>query len=157
MNPAAQADDVIAQRMDQFMESLRRAGVKLTHQRIEIFREVLQTSEHPDAETIYYGVRKRIPTISLDTVYRTLMLLIDLGLITNLHPPHERMRFDANTNTHHHFVCTKCGMIRDFSNPNFDMLSPPEAVHAFGLPQCAHVEFRGLCWTCAQQNPPELL
>ena len=52
--------------MNHFKEGLRRSGVKLTHQRLEIFREVVKSSDHPDVETIYKGVRKRVPTVSLD-------------------------------------------------------------------------------------------
>ncbi|MBW1971134.1 MAG: transcriptional repressor, partial [Deltaproteobacteria bacterium] len=69
----------IERRMERFNEICRNSGEKLTHQRIEIFREVAQTGEHPDAEKVHQGVRKRMPTVSLDTVYRTLWWLKDLG------------------------------------------------------------------------------
>jgi Fur family transcriptional regulator, peroxide stress response regulator len=141
--------------LNQLKDTLKRAGVKQTHQRIEIFREVVQTAEHPDAETIYRGVRQRIPTISLDTVYRTLLLFIDLGLISSLKTSHERMRFDANQQPHHHFVCTECGMIRDFSSREFDTLTIPDAVRAFGSTVQTHVEFRGLCWHCLEKKQHE--
>ena len=84
----------IERRMTRFEQVCRGAGVKLTHQRMEIFREVAQTDDHPDAETVYRGVRKRIPTVSLDTVYRTLWLLDEQGLVTALGPSRDRTRFD---------------------------------------------------------------
>jgi hypothetical protein len=56
----------IERRMSRFNEVCRNSGVKLTHQRMEIFREVAQTGDHPEAESVYKGVRKRMPTISLD-------------------------------------------------------------------------------------------
>jgi len=59
-------------RMNHFKEGLRRCGVKLTHQRMDIFHEVAKSSDHPDIETIYKSVRERVPTVSLDTVYPTL-------------------------------------------------------------------------------------
>lgn len=148
----AQPSDNLAQKMYLLSEALKQAGVKQTHQRMEIFREVIQTDEHPDAETIYQRVRERIPTISLDTVYRTLLLLVDLGLITSLKAPHERMRFDANMTTHHHFVCVECGLVRDFSSPEFDALDIPDAARSFGITRHAHVEVRGLCWQCAEKK-----
>ena len=114
----------LKQRMDRFKEALKRAGVKLTHQRLEIFREVAKSGDHPDAETIYKGVRERIPPVSLDTVYRTLWLLLDLGLINTL-GPRDRVRFDANTSSHHHFICKKCGMTRDFNCEEFDRHEGP--------------------------------
>jgi Fur family peroxide stress response transcriptional regulator len=142
----------IEQRMEHFQEVCRNAGLKLTHQRMEIFREVAQTRDHPDAEKVYRGVRERMPTVSLDTVYRTLWLLNDLGLITTLGPPRERTRFDANLSRHHHFVCVRCGLMRDFYSDEFDELRLPESVKAFGYLETTKVEVRGICLKCADKG-----
>jgi len=142
----------LARRLQQFKDACRQAGVKLTHQRMEIFREVAQTGDHPDAETIYRGVRERIPTMSLDTVYRTLWLLSDLGLITTLGPPRERTRFDANLSRHHHFVCVRCGVTLDFYSEAFDELKLPQSVMALGHVETTHVEVRGVCQRCASKK-----
>jgi Fur family peroxide stress response transcriptional regulator len=138
--------------MMHFEEVCRSAGVKVTHQRMEIFRQVAQSSRHPDAAAVFQCVRKRVPTISLDTVYRTLWLLTDLGLITTLGPPRERARFDANLQRHHHFVCRRCGLIRDFYNEAFDELQLPEAVASIGLVETTHVEAEGLCGACSRKQ-----
>lgn len=122
--------------------------MKLTHQRTEIFHEVARTADHPDAQTIYERVRKRIPAISLDTVYRNLWLLNDFGLITTVGPPRERARFDGNTVPHHHFICSQCGMATDFYNPEFDELRPPAQVEAIGTVDATNVELRGICLRC---------
>ena len=140
------------QALERFRGALRGAGVKVTHQRTEIFRELLATSEHPDAETVFRGVRTRVPQVSLDTVYRTLWLLIDLGLISTLGPPRERMRFDANTLPHHHFICLRCGQARDFLSPEFDELAVPPDAREFGQVQRTHVELRGICRACSAPN-----
>ena len=137
------------QRFERYQTECRSAGIKLTHQRLEIFRELANSNEHPDAETIYRAVKTRIPTISLDTVYRTLWTLWDLGLITTLGAPRERMRFDTNIDTHHHFVCSECGLIHDFADADFDRLKLPEALKALGDIEQTHVEVRGLCKQCA--------
>ena len=110
----------IQRRIERFEQMCRDAGVKLTHQRMEIFREVAQTGSHPDADTVWQGVRKRMPTISLDTVYRTLWLLNDLGLVGKLGAPREGTRFDANLSPHHHFVCVQCGLTLDFYSDELD-------------------------------------
>ena len=102
----------LEQRMARFEEACRKSGAKLTHQRMEIFGEVAQTGDHPDAERVFEGVRKRMPTISMDTVCRTLWWLKDLGLISVLNPSRERVRFDANLNRHHHFVKRLTGHLR---------------------------------------------
>jgi Fur family peroxide stress response transcriptional regulator len=142
----------IEDRMTRFEQVCRSAGVKLTHQRLEIFREIARTSDHPDAETVYRGVRERIPTMSLDTVYRALWLLADLGLVTTLGPSRERTRFDANLDRHHHFVCLRCGLTRDFYSDAFDELSLPRSVQAVGRVETTHVEARGVCRECARAN-----
>jgi Fur family peroxide stress response transcriptional regulator len=144
--------DTIEQRMARFDQVCREAGVKLTHQRLEIFREVAESEEHPDADTVFHGVRERMPTISLDTVYRTLWLLTDLGLIETLGPPRERARFDANLDRHHHFVCVECGLTRDFVSDAFDGLPLPRAVGDIGRVLSTHVEARGVCRACAEKD-----
>ena len=139
----------IKNRMAHFEQVCREAGMKLTPQRMEIFREVAQSGDHPDAETVFRGVRQRLPAVSLDTVYRALWLLSDLGLITPLGTHRERTRFDANLSSHHHFVCRQCGLTRDFYSDQFDDLRPPDAVKAFGQIEATHVEVRGSCRACA--------
>jgi Fur family peroxide stress response transcriptional regulator len=139
----------VAQRMARFERVCRAAGVRLTHQRLEIFREVAQTGDHPDAEMVYQRVRKRMPTVSLDTVYRTLWLLNDHGLITTLGPSRERTRFDANVDSHHHFVCVRCGLTRDFYSEELDDLKLPSSARAFGRIETTLVEVRGVCRECA--------
>ena len=110
----------LGRRMEAFKTASREAGVKLTHQRLEIFREIAGSLEHPDAETIFRAVQPRMPTVSLDTVYRTLWLLNELGLVATLGPRRENIRFDANLRPHHHYVCVRCGLTRDFEAPDFD-------------------------------------
>jgi Fur family peroxide stress response transcriptional regulator len=144
----------IEQRMARFNEACRKSGAKLTHQRMEIFHEVAQTGDHPDAEKVFHGVRERMPTISQDTVYRTLWWLKDLGLITTLGPPRERTRFDANLNRHHHFVCVKCGLTQDFYSDKLDKLTLPESVQSIGHVETTQVEVKGICLKCAAKEKP---
>lgn len=141
--------------MTRFTELCRNAGVKLTHQRVEIFRELAASGSHPDAETVHRGVSARIPTISLDTVYRTLWLLSDLGLVKTLAPSRERARFDANLDRHHHFVCMRCGLTRDFYSDAFDGLKLAPSVAAIGEVETTHVEVRGVCRECADKDKAE--
>ena len=142
----------IGQRLERFQAACRRAGVKLTHQRLEIFREIAGSTKHPDAETVYRGVRARVPTVSLDTVYRTLWLLDGLGLITTLGPRRESVRFDPNLVHHHHFLCVQCGRAMDFEGPDLNALSIPASVRKFGTVLAAHVEVRGLCAACSKET-----
>ncbi|MFC1845054.1 Fur family transcriptional regulator [Thermodesulfobacteriota bacterium] len=142
----------LEKRIEHFTNECRNAGIKLTHQRIEIFREVAQATDHPDAEKIQMRVRKRLPTVSLDTVYRTLWLANDLGLITSLGPSRERTRFDANLNNHHHFICVKCGLTSDFYSDELVELKLPESIKYIGLPEATQVQVKGVCLKCAAKK-----
>jgi Fur family peroxide stress response transcriptional regulator len=139
----------INQRMESFEAGLRKAGVKITIQRMEIFRHMAASVEHPDAETVYNGVRKRLPSVSLDTVYRTLWLLLDLGLLSTLGASRYKTRFDANLKTHHHFLCVRCGMTRDFYSEELNRLKIPDSVENFGSIEKTHVEVSGICKQCS--------
>lgn len=145
----------IERRMQGLREAVRKRGVKLTHQRLEIFREVAASTDHPDAETVFRAVQKRLPTVSLDTVYRTLWLLNDLGLVSTLGPKKERVRFDANLTHHHHYICVRCGLARDFESDELNALHLPDSVREFGSIDVMQVEVRGLCKRCAQAQAGE--
>ena len=142
----------IERRMAEFKSVARRSGVKLTHQRLEIFREVASRIDHPAVEAVFRAVQARIPTVSLDTVYRTLWLLEDLGLLSSLEPRHGGVRFDANVRRHHHYVCVRCGLTRDFESPAFDALPTPSNVTSFGKVVAARVELSGVCRTCSRNT-----
>ena len=147
--------DPMAASIENLESACRKRGIKLTQQRLEIFREVATTSDHPDAETVFRRVRRHMPTVSLDTVYRTLWLLKDLRLVDTLGSARERARFDANLTRHHHFVCLGCGLTRDFSVGRLDSLELPQSVQEFGSVQTTIVEARGLCKTCAADKAPK--
>lgn len=139
---------VVEKRMDAFKEACTRRGVKVTHQRLEIYRELASSEEHPDADTVFRRVRERMPTISLDTVYRNLKMLAEQGLVSIVGMSHERLRFDANVGIHHHFVCVKCGLIRDFCSKELENIACPEEAREFGDPMSLHFEVKGVCTRC---------
>lgn len=141
-------DSRVEARYEHFKTVARTAGVKITHQRLEIFRELAATHEHPDADSIFRAVQRRVPTVSVDTVYRTLWMLHDLGLITTLGPQRDGVRFEPNLEPHHHFVCVRCGLVRDFESAELSALPLPDSVRALGSVSDAHVEVRGVCAAC---------
>ncbi len=147
------SEEQVEKRVAEFLESCHEQGVKATHQRTEILRELAGSEEHPDAEMIFIRVRKRIPAISLDTVYRTLRLFEDKGVISRVGSIRDRTRFDANTDRHHHFVCTVCGMIGDFTSEAMDRLPVPPEVSEMGSVEGVYVELRGTCQKCGQGTP----
>ena len=143
--------DVEAQ-VGRFREVCAEAGIPITPQRTEVFREVASADEHPDADIILRRVRERLPNVSLDTVYRTLYLLEELGLVGRVGVLSDRARFDANTARHHHFVCVECGLVRDFVKREWDRCCVPREVEAVGTVESMHVQLRGVCKECATRK-----
>ena len=142
----------VERRIERFRAALKRAGVKLTYQRLEIFRELARSLAHPDAEMIFQAVHARMPTMSLDTIYRTLSLLKDLGVVNPIGPRRESVRFDANLARHHHYVCLRCGLTRDFESPALNDLRLPGSLRSLGSVSTVQVEVRGFCRACGKKE-----
>ncbi len=142
----------IDRRVQAFVRTCRQRGMKVTHQRMEIFHELAANSTHPDAETVFQAVSKRVPSISRDTVYRTLSTLETEGLVRKVEPLYESARYDANLDRHHHFVCTVCGMVSDFYSEALDGLPIPKSVEALGEIDSARIEVRGTCSACVNHR-----
>ncbi|MDH7480054.1 MAG: Fur family transcriptional regulator, partial [Syntrophomonadaceae bacterium] len=103
--------------LEPYIEQLKQAGYKVTHQRLVILDYLLHSKDHPSAEAIYADLRQRYPTISLATVYNTLEMLAKVGLVIDLGAPGERRRFDGNMTDHSHYFCTSCGRVTDLHIP----------------------------------------
>jgi Fur family peroxide stress response transcriptional regulator len=146
----------IERRLERFKTAAKDAGIKLTHQRLVIFKAVASSLEHPSAEAVHRAVQATTPTVSLDTVYRTLWLLTDLGLLSTLGLRQESVRFDANVENHHHYICTRCGLVRDFESDDLGALKIPDTVNHFGQVVSTHVEVRGICDRCAKESSAAL-
>jgi Fur family transcriptional regulator, peroxide stress response regulator len=142
--------DETARRVAQFRATAKARGVKLTPQRLEIFREIASSLQHPDAEAVHRAVHARMSTVSLDTVYRTLWMLSDMGLVSVLGGRRETVRFDANPRKHHHFVCIHCGLTRDFESDE-QALRLPGTVRKLGKVLSTHIELRGVCEICTRK------
>ena len=142
----------VQRRVSSFSQALRVSGLRLTHQRLEVVREIAGCETHPDTETIYRKVRARVPTISLDTVYRTLAALEGLGLVARVNASAGPARYDANLDHHHHFVCTHCGLIRDVYHVALDSVEAPDLGDELGIIESVNVQLRGLCKECHERG-----
>jgi len=110
--------------------------------------EISKVCSHPTADEVYDLVRKRLPRISLGTIYRNLELLSEKGLIQKLDLAGTQRRYDGNTENHYHFRCLACGLVKDI------MIHPFEEWE-MGLPQDTgyeilghRLEFFGICPSC---------
>lgn len=104
--------------IQQLMAKLREEGYKVTPQRLAICELALSSKEHPTADQIHQEIIKKYPTISLATVYQTLHLLSDMGVLQELGFSDKSSRYDSNTAPHINVVCLKCGEIYDYEAKN---------------------------------------
>lgn len=134
--------------LNRFAAACRNAGLKLTHQRFEIYTELLTATDHPSAETLYRRLQKRIPTISLDTVYRTLLTFKQHGLIQKIETVESQARFEVRHEQHHHLICRECNEIMDFHWPSIDSAPLPEEMGSWGRIESKNVVVYGICNNC---------
>ncbi len=92
-----------------------------TRQREVILQELRRLTSHPTAVGLYQIVRRRLPKISLGTVYRNLELLTEMGTIQKLDFGAAEARFDANHQPHHHVRCVRCGRVDDIQDAPLDL------------------------------------
>jgi Fur family peroxide stress response transcriptional regulator len=131
---------------------LRKKGYKATPQRIAIYRFALQSRDHPSAQRIYDEVRKVHPTISFATVYKTLKILKEQGVIQELEFPEGQARFDPNIKPHINLVCLQCGNIQDFDDPIAKELITKIINTTEFTKTGQRLGIYGICKTCHDRN-----
>ena len=139
----------IDERIQHFEKACRDAGLKVTHQRLEIFRELVSATDHPSAETLHRRLGRKLPTVSLDTVYRTLHTFEEHGLISRIETTESQARFEAKMSTHHHFICKECGRIIDFDFGGLDEGRITEGVSDLGQVERMTITLHGRCRACS--------
>ena len=93
--------------------TLRDSGIQPSAQRVAVADYVLHTGEHPSADLVWKRVRERFPWISRATVYNTLNLFVEKGLLQRLTIAEDSVIFDPKIETHHHFIDEESGAIHD--------------------------------------------
>jgi Fur family transcriptional regulator, peroxide stress response regulator len=126
--------------------------VRMTNQRRIILDEVRKLCSHPTAMEVYEIVRKRIPHVSLGTVYRNLEFLSDMGLIQKLEMAGSQKRFDGNVKNHYHIRCIRCHRVQDlFVDPIAAIDEALLELSDFEV-MWHRLEFVGLCRQCRQEQ-----
>lgn len=94
-------------------DMLRAKGFKVTPQRLAVYRALAESKEHPSAEMIFKELKETFPTMSLATVYKTVDVLAEIGLVQKLNVGEDSFRYDAWVEDHSHIRCTSCGRVDD--------------------------------------------
>jgi len=137
--------------VEYFREKCHRHDLKVTPQRQAIFEALHKSRIHPTADQIFNIVRKQYPSISFDTVNRTLLTFAAIGLAHVVEGYGNSRHFDPNMDPHHHAHCIKCGSILDFYNSDFDRLEIPEEVRKKFRVLNKKVVISGLCRKCQKK------
>ena len=122
---------------------------RVTRQKTAVLEILRSVDNHPTAEWLYQEARKRIPGLSLGTVYRNLNQLRDNGEIIELSYGNNQSRFDGRRDNHHHYCCTSCGKVYDMYMPVIRTLeSKAKAACKYHI-DGYRLEFYGVCDECA--------
>lgn len=133
---------------DAFQSRCRQEGLKITPQRIAIYKALVESKEHPSADMLHRKVKEILPNISLDTVNRTLLTLAEIGAAFIVEGSGDVKRFDGGMHNHQHFKCIKCKRIIDFHHKPFDdILVPSELGEKFIILRKT-VYLEGTCDCC---------
>ncbi len=132
------------------IEYYRKLGLKITPQRLAILEYLENTPSHPSAEEIFKCVGEKFPSMSFATVYNTLEILKEKGLIREIYFEPGKKRFDPNIKPHHHMICERCYQIFDVYQ-KFDMELSKKYSKKFKVTRY-QVIFYGICENCQKKS-----
>ena len=133
-----------------FRELCQANGIAVTHQR-QVLYEVMKTMHgHPSPEEVYARVKKRVPAISLATVYKNIHLFVESGVFSKVSMHHGSLRVEMNDTAHHHMVCSKCKNIADIGEKELGLVSKKNRLPGGFLVERYAVDVIGICAKCQQ-------
>jgi Fur family peroxide stress response transcriptional regulator len=133
-----------------FRELCRENGIAVTHQR-QVLYEVMKTMYgHPSPEEVYARVKKKVPSISLATVYKNIHLFVESGVFREVSMHHGSLRVEMNDEAHHHMVCSKCKAITDIGEKELGLVSKRAKLPGGFLVERYAVDVIGICAKCQQ-------
>ena len=138
--------------MNNLSEVFKEKKLKLTPQRIAVYKYLKSTTEHPSAEVIYNGLQSDYPTMSLATVYKALKTLVEVTLVQELNVGEGNFRYDGNVCPHSHIQCLSCEKVDDIEGLCFSDLNEAIKDHTDYQVMTNQVYFYGLCGDCKNSN-----
>jgi Fur family peroxide stress response transcriptional regulator len=137
------------------IKALRTKGYRATSQRIAISRVALSGRDHPTAKRIYEKVRGTHPTVSLATVYKTLQVLRELGLLQELAFPETEAKFDSYMEPHLNLICDSCGEVMDLEDHTAEEILRVASKSKFSV-RGQRIDIYGICQKCRLENKKTL-
>lgn len=139
----------LEEKIEMFYNLCRQKRLKITPQRVEVFKMLVTSEEHPSAEAVYKKVKKVLPNVSLDTVNRTLNTLSKIGVAFVVEGSGDVKRFDGNLDNHQHFKCIKCKRVFDFRCKGLEKVELPESLEQDFKILKTTIYVEGLCKQCS--------
>lgn len=136
--------------LQDFIAKCRTHNLKVTPQRIAIYRKLCNSTEHPSVDDMFHVVKKEFPNISYDTVSRTMLTFAEIGIVDLVEVYGGAKRFDPNVTDHHHLHCVSCGIILDFHNDPYNNLDIPDEVRQNFRVLSSRVVLKGICEKCSK-------
>src|SRR3984885_1705322 len=131
-----------------FRELCADRGLTATHQRQVLYEVMKSMPGHPSPEEVYARVKKRIPSISLATVYKNIHLFFKSGIFREVSLHHGSLRVELNSRSHHHLVCTVCKSISDIDEEEFGPVQKPGMLAGGFLAERFSIDILGRCSSC---------
>jgi len=129
------------------------AVLRMTKQRQIILEELCKLKSHPTADEMYQILRRKMPRISLGTVYRNLEILSDCGMIQKIDVGGTQKRFDGNADIHYHIRCLRCNKVEDIEiEPDKKLENTARQLSKYTVLR-HHTEFIGICPSCLAASP----
>jgi Fur family peroxide stress response transcriptional regulator len=138
--------------MKRFIERCRQAGLKVTPQRLAIYKLLMDSADHPSADWVYRKITDAWPTISFDTVNRTLLTFAEIGVIDMVESYSLSRRFDSQKEKHHHLHCIRCGQIVDFCDTSLDEVTVPSQIENMFTVIGKRMVISGICSSCSEKK-----
>jgi Fur family transcriptional regulator, peroxide stress response regulator len=131
-----------------FREICQENGIAVTHQRQVLYEVMKSMHGHPSPEEVYAKVRKKVPAISLATVYKNIHLFVESGVFREVSMHHGSVRVEMNGEAHHHMVCSKCKAITDIGDDELGLVAKRNKLPGGFLVERYAVDVIGVCAKC---------
>ena len=135
----------------EFRALCRKLGWRVTASRLAVYRFVRENKSHPVIDSVWEAVKRELPNISRESVYRILTDFADKGVIYQLERPDVVARYDSNPRRHDHFYCERCGRVFDFSADEVDAIARA-AANKLGAITRVEARVTGICEECLRKE-----
>ncbi len=144
------------ERVAEMVSALRRGGLRLTPQREAVCWELAGDESHPTAQALYERLKPRFFSLSLATIYNTLQILVEQGLIHELGSAGDgTVHYDADPFPHVNLVCIRCHRIEDLAQPGLQAIAQEIDRTSGYRVQGARIVFYGVCQQCQSLESAE--